>query len=120
MTMEIDLEDLDSLDEEQLRWARDRGLLTVEQEQQYLGDDLADLMGEAASADLRPGGPAMQAPGFPTTASDLDYTRMSKTELQRQAELRGLSKTGRPGEILKRIQEHDAGLEGGGDGGDEE
>lgn len=111
VSRDLDLDDLDSLSDDDLRWVRDRGLLTTSQEMEYLSEDVAMVMGEAASSDLRPGGPSIPNPDVPHTASDHDLDRMSKTALQNEARLRGISQSGNTATLLQRIKDHDSGVD---------
>jgi len=93
MTRKLEYENLEDLSEQDLRYLRDRGSLTAEQEQELLSDDLEDVGT----------GPE---PGLRCLGSN-HYDQMNKKDLQEELGDRELPKSGGVDELRDRLRQAD-------------
>lgn len=114
MSKDIDTSDLGSLSDDELRFLRDRGQLTVEQEQEYLSKDLDEATLNGESAPVPAGGGSVPASAVTQLPSGNDnYDTMHKKELKETAEDRGLSSAGTVPELIQRLRQYDVDAAGG-------
>lgn len=101
---------LDEMDDDELRYLRDRGQLTVDQEREHLGEELAEIEESVTASPVPPGGPSVsvaQTTELRTGQSHDEYDEMNKRELSDELESRDLPKSGNVEELRTRLREHD-------------
>lgn len=113
MAREVDKSDLDSLSEEDLIYLRDRGQLTAEQEEEYLGGIVAEAP-QAPPIEETPHvgdvGTATRPPETlrGNTEGEEEWNEdMTKAQLQAVARRRGLATSGSKDDLITRLEEAD-------------
>ncbi len=105
-------EDLDDLEEDELRYLRDRGRLTPEQEAEYLPDDLEESITSGESAAIPAGGASQPASQAAQLVADDNYNTLNKKDLQGELKERDLATVGTVPELRQRLRQHDIDLQG--------
>lgn len=104
MSKKVDVSDLSKLSDEDIQYALDRGMITVD--------------------DIPKGKKVKTQPGDSTSVSTDDagdgLDEMSASQLKEEAEKRELPKGGSKQDLIERIREHDAASDNSGDAGDDD
>lgn len=116
MSRTVDTSDLSALSDEDLEYLRDRGLLTPEQETEFLGEaepqntEPAPL-GENVGDENTLGAVFTEVEGNGATLSPDAYADASNDRLKEELRRRGLSTSGNKQELIDRLEDDDAGAE---------